>query len=315
MDVPLPWERRLWSGRPTVFLPRVHARGERYVLTDVRLVRVVGPGAGRADELAVSDIGDVHRTQSRAERLLGVSTIEARPRRAGRPSLVLRSVRRGTQLAALLELLSVDSRAHLGGTAIGPALAMMTWEPRVRTASTRAALSSLAASAIALFAVVALLHGTISPIAYPVNDAIVPNGQKKNRVEIVRFMQTRVMPWAREALGPIAGDPARVTCQTCHGPHPESSDWHMPAVAALPRPAVRDAGWENYSGAMDAQMRNAIYGYSAESDKTTKATYMREIVMPGMAQLLGRPSYDFTQPYEFNRSRFTFSCYHCHKVK
>jgi hypothetical protein len=42
---------------------------------------------------------------------------------------------------------------------------------------------------------------------------------------------------------------------------------------------------------------------------------MREVVMPGMAQLLGRPAYDFTQPYAFNRSHFTLGCYHCHQVK
>ena len=312
MDVALPWERRLWSGRPTFFLPRLRARGERYVLTDVRLIRLC---AGRSDELAVGDIGEVHRTQSPVERLLGVSTIEARPRHAQRSSLVLRGVRRGTQLAALIELLSADPGGRLDAGSIHAALAMLTWEPRVRTAGTRGALSALAASAITLFAVVAGLHGTNTPITYPVHDAIYPSGQKNNRAEIVRFMQTSVMPWARVALAPIVGGPAHVTCKTCHGPHPESSDWHMPAVAALPRPALREAGWENYGGVMDAQMRNAIYGYGAESDKLTKAAYMREIVMPGMAQLLGRPAYDFTQPYEFNRSRFTFGCYHCHRVK
>ena len=66
---------------------------------------------------------------------------------------------------------------------------------------------------------------------------------------------------------------------------------------------------------MDAQMRNAIYGYVAESDKQAKAAYMREFVMPGMAQLLHRPAYDFTRPYAFNRSRQAFGCYHCHRVK
>ncbi len=228
---------------------------------------------------------------------------------------MLHGVRRGSQLAALIELLSAEPGARLDDGSIGAAQAIMTWEPRVRTAGARGALSAIVAVTIALFAVVAGVHGTQTPIAYPVRDAIYPNGQKNNRAQIVQFMQTSVMPWAREALGPIAGDPARVTCKTCHGPHPESNDWHMPAVAALPRPAVREAGWENYGGVMDAQMRNAIYGYGAESDKSSRAAYMREVVMPGMAQLLGRPAYDFTQPYEFNRSRFTFGCYHCHKVK
>jgi hypothetical protein len=89
----------------------------------------------------------------------------------------------------------------------------------------------------------------------------------------------------------------------------------MPGVAALPVPDVQDRGWERYSGGMDAQMRNAIYGYAAESDKQAKAAYMREIVMPGIAQLLHRPAYDFAQPYDYNRSRRALGCYHCHKVR
>jgi hypothetical protein len=42
---------------------------------------------------------------------------------------------------------------------------------------------------------------------------------------------------------------------------------------------------------------------------------MREIVMPGMARLLRRPPYDFTRPYDYNRSHLAFGCYHCHRVK
>jgi hypothetical protein len=90
----------------------------------------------------------------------------------------------------------------------------------------------------------------------------------------------------------------------------------MPAVAALPEPDLRQRGWEQYGAdAMDAQMRNAIYGYLAELGKQGKAGYMREVVMPGMARLLRRPAYDFTQPYEYNRTHQAFGCYHCHKVQ
>jgi hypothetical protein len=66
---------------------------------------------------------------------------------------------------------------------------------------------------------------------------------------------------------------------------------------------------------MDAQMRNAIYGYLAESDNQAKAAYMREIVVPGMARLLHRPAYDFTRSYEYNRSQHALGCYHCHQVQ
>jgi serine/threonine protein kinase len=78
---------------------------------------------------------------------------------------------------------------------------------------------------------------------------------------------------------------------------------------------LADRGWETYSASMDAQTRNAIYGYIAEADNQTKAAYMREVVMPGMARLFHRPAYDFTKPYDYNRTRLAFGCYHCHRVK
>jgi hypothetical protein len=127
-------------------------------------------------------------------------------------------------------------------------------------------------------------------------------------------MADEILPWARETLGPLKGGSDKVTCETCHGRRPSTRDWRMPAVAALPQPDVRDRGWEQYGGPMDAQMRNAIYGYLAESGKQAKAAYMREVVLPGMAGLLHRPPYDFTRPYEYNRSRLAFGCYHCHLV-
>ncbi len=89
----------------------------------------------------------------------------------------------------------------------------------------------------------------------------------------------------------------------------------MPAVAALPRPMCAISAGSATAATMDAQMRNAIYGYLAESDKQAKAAYMREVVMPGMARLLHRPAYDFTRPYAENRARNAIGCYHCHRVK
>jgi hypothetical protein len=307
VETPNAFERRLWSGR-------------RYLLTDIRLIST--HGTARA-EIALDDIGDVHRSQSSFQRVLGVSTLDVRPRDARRSGVTLRGVRRGAQLAALIELLAADRQARDdnaadipdGADAARAAHAMMTWEPRLPTAGTREALTAIAVVSVALVAVAAGLHGKSTAIAYSDDDAIYPRGEKRDRAEIVRFMQTTVMPWAREALAPIAGSPARVTCGTCHGLHAELNDWRMPAVAALPSPAVRQAGWETYGGAMDAQMRNAIYGYGAESDKLRRAAYMREIVMPGMARLLHRPAYDFTRGYEYNRSQFAFGCYHCHQVK
>jgi hypothetical protein len=291
------WERRLWKGR-------------RYVLTDFRLV-----ATDLGDEISLDDIGDIHRSQSFLQTLLGLSTLDVRHRNSRRRGVVLRSVRHGAQLAALIELLATDRRARADTDAAAAARATMTWEPRIRTRGAREALTAFAAMFVALVAIAVSLHGRSRAIAYPTDDAIYPKGEKRDRQEIVRFMERTVMPWARVALAPITGSSARVTCGTCHGGQPELSDWRMPAVATLPRPAIREAGWEHYSGVMDAQMRNAIYGYGSASGNVARAAYMREVVMPGMAALLHRPAYDFTRPYEYNREQFAFGCYHCHKVK
>ena len=283
-----PFERRLWSGR-------------RYSVSDLQIVS----GGG---ELALDDVGDVQRTETSLQRVLGLSTIHVHSKHARIPGLVLSNVRRGQQLAALIELVASDPRARVESIA----RETMAWEPRVSTPGTREGLTAIALVLVSLVAVVAGLHGRTPGVTYAADDAIYPGGVKRDHAEIVRFMQADVMPWARKALAPIVGSPDKVTCTTCHGVHAEANAWHMPAVAALPRPVVREAGWENFGGPIDAQMRNAFYGYSAEPDKASKAGYMREVVMPGMARLLHRPAYDFTRTYEYNREQFAFGCYHCH---
>ena len=66
VSIPLPWERLLWSARPTRLLPRLHLRGERYVLTDMRVVRISRTGV---DELATCDIGEVRDLDVLCDRL------------------------------------------------------------------------------------------------------------------------------------------------------------------------------------------------------------------------------------------------------
>jgi hypothetical protein len=298
----MPWERLLWSGR-ALFPPR-----SRYTLTDVRLVCDDG---GRTREIAVHQIEDVHRTRSWIDRRLGTSTLIVQGRGAGPRMLVLRHVRRGAQLAALLELLSTTPRRSLD---LGAVEAALSWEPRAPSAGYADALTGLVVVLGAVFAVTIGMHRTSAAIVYPSDDAVYPRGLKRDVAEIVRFMEAEVMPWARQVLGPLKGGAGRVSCETCHGEDPQSRQWQMPAVAALPEPLVRGRGWERHGGSMDAQARNAIYGYVAESDKQTKAAYMRDRVMPGMARLLHRPAYDFTKTYEYNRTRFAFGCYHCHRV-
>lgn len=302
MEIPLAWERVLWSYRPLL------APGERYVLTDFRLARVAG---ARSAELAIQDVGDVYRERSVLDCLIGASTLVVHPRDARRPPLVLRHMRHGAQLAALLEFLAGDPDASLDANAVRAALA---WEPRT-VARGRRGFAAAAAALVAVFMAAMSLKGTTAGIAYPSDDAIYPRGEKRDRDAIVDFMEAEVLPWARATLGPLKGGADNVSCETCHGENAEARGWQMPAVAALPEPHFRLLGWELYSAGMDSQMRNAIYGYVAESENQSRAAYMREIVMPGMARLLHRPAYDFTKSYEYNRTRLAFGCYHCHMVR
>jgi hypothetical protein len=305
-QVLLPWERMLWSSRPW-HVARL-ASGERYLLTDFRLLHIT---RSTTSELALDDVGEIIRTESPADRVLGTSTIAVHPARGGAP-LTLTSVRRGPQLAALLELLAGDPRAPREADAVRAAL---TWEPRPPSLDLRGALAGFLGVLVAIIAVAVSLHGKTVAVTFAADDALAPNGEKRSEADIINFMQTEVMPWARVTLGRLKGGPDRVTCETCHGAHASDRRWRMPAVAALPQPDVRDRGWEIYKTNIDAQMRNAIYGYLAGSDNQAKAGYMREVVVPGMSRLLHRPSYDFTQSYEYNRSRRALGCYHCHQVQ
>ncbi len=300
------WERRLWSGRPGLVARLAHRDPfASYTLTDVRLTAA---GRGASDDLLLQDIGDVVRVESRLDRLLGTSTLVIQRRRSP-DCFRLRLVRRGTELAALLDLLAGDARQTLSEADVRAALA---WTPN-RAPGPGLALAGLVTVLVSVFAIALTLHGRAATIAYSPDDPIAPNGRKRSRAEIEQFMQADVMPWARATLGPIVGGTDRVTCETCHGPNAEARGWRMPGVAALPQPAVVDGGWEQY-GTMDSQTRNAIYGYNAVEEKLGRARYMRERVLPGMARLLHRPAYDFTQPYEYNREHLAFGCYHCHLV-
>ena len=306
-QVPLPWERLLWSGRPWRAAQR--ASGERYLLTDLRLVRIAGE---TVDEIALGDIADVQRTEAGADRLFGTSTLLVYSRRHPQPPITLTAVRRGHQLAALLELFGSDPAAPREFTAVRAAL---NWEPRTSAFRLSQGFAGAIGVLIAAAALVIGLHGPTAAVVYADDDPIAPGGQKRDQIEIARFMEREVMPWARNTLGRVKGGPDRVTCDTCHGGQPAVRAWRMPGVTALPQPDIRTRGWETYTSAMDGEMRNAIYGYLAESDNQAKATYMREVVLPGIAELLHRPPYDFTRSYEYNRARHAVGCYHCHQVK
>jgi hypothetical protein len=302
MEVPLPWERLLWRGRSWPV-------GPGYALSDFRLVRIDGP---RSAELALHDLREIRTERTLLDRVLGTLTLVVHGRDKRQPPFVLSHIRGGVQLRGIIEILAGDTPAAIDVDTLRAAL---QWSPTPDRRHARRHLVLFGAVMAVMFGVVISVQGKPAPVIYPPDDAVYPGGVKRDTASIVRFMETTVMPWARHELGPIVGGSDRVTCETCHGEAPEEHRWAMPAVSALPKPDVLDRGWERYSSSMDAQMRNAIYGYLAESDNQAHAAYMREHVMPGMARLLHRPPYDFTRTYEYNRTHFAFGCYHCHRVK
>ena len=309
-DFPLAWERLLWSGRPGWF-DRAIRLGERYHLTDFRAV--VRRGDRTIAELALHDLARVDLLQTRSQRLRGTSTVVLHPK-GSQEVVELADIRKGPQLALVLELLAT----HPAGFELNSSIVNDTLGPGApELFEQRRPWIALLIAAVALSALSAIMtahHRPLPPIAYPIDDAIYPNGRKRPRPDIVAFMQNEVMPFARQALGPVIGGSNKVTCFTCHGEDAESRNWQMPAVRALPEPDFRLGGMERYATVVDSQMRNAVYGYLAEDTKQHRAAHMRGVVMPGMAKLLHRPPYDFTQTYSYNRARFAFGCYHCHMV-
>ena len=290
---PLPWERVRWRSR---------CLG----VSDFRVVQF-RRGTPVA-EIAFHDISSIQVVPSLVERITGIGTVAITSARDGDRTIRVRvGGARGT--AHRLNLLVTDAWDTLPSDEVMDMSAFGTW----RLPSTMRLPATLIAPAVVLLTfvfVVIGLSGHEVRVAYGVDDPIRPNGVRRSREDIVAFMEGEVMPWARTALEPVVGS-GRVTCETCHGADAEEKGWRMPAVRALPEPAVREVA---SAAGSDSQMRNALHGYVAEERNLTIAAHMRGVVVPGMAALLRRPAYVFAKTYEYNRARDAFGCYHCHVV-
>jgi hypothetical protein len=291
---PLPWERVRWNRR-------------RLAVSDVRVV-ALRRGAVEA-ELALYDVKSVSVERSSFERLTGFGTVVISPSRHEQTPLRIGGVWSARRVALRLNLLITDLR----GVPLEDGLVGLPMPRSWRIAPATRLQSALVAPAVLLvtLGVIAIgLSGHERPVAYSANDPIRPNGVKRTRAQIVAFMEHEVMPFARNALGPLVGA-EKVRCETCHGEDAEAREWRMPAVQALPEPDVRRMANPD----VDAQVRNALHGYLAEDGNQSIAARMRGVVVPGMAKLLHRPAYDFAQTYDYNRERAAFGCYHCHMVR
>src|SRR5258708_3539862 len=194
------------ANRQSSALGRLLAVVENYpnLKSNEQFNRLIDELASTANRLAVARmhyIAEMQRTESAADRVLGTSTIVAHRSGGGAP-LILTAVRRGGQLAALLELLAGDPRAPREADAVRSALA---WEPRQPALDLRAALAGFVGVLIAIFAVAIGLHGKTAAATYAADDALAPNGEKRSEADIIQFMEADVMPWARATFGRLKG--------------------------------------------------------------------------------------------------------------
>ena len=300
---PLPWERLLWSSPPG-FPTSITRPTTQYALTDFRLA--VRRNHRTIQELALDDIDGVMVTQSWWQRAAGTSTVRVLSRRHLSP-LTLADVPRGPQLVSILQ--SQEVNENLVRSALSPG-ARSTFRLQQRLL-----LGATMALGLAYLGVGLAHPHSLPPVTFAANDPIAPEGHRRPTKDVVAFMERDVMPFARRAFAPLVGGADQVTCKTCHGLDAVDRSWMMPAVRALPEPTLRFAGLETSRLWIDPQIRNAVYGYLAEEDNQPTATYMRHVVMPGMAKLLNRPAYDFARSYEYNQSRAAVGCYHCHLVE
>jgi hypothetical protein len=286
---------------------QVRWRTGRFGLSDFRFVALRRGGV--TQEVALHDISRIDVEPSFLERLTGIGTLIVRSARPGDRDVRIPRVRRAHRQALKLELLVAESRGLPPPDEVTRLPLSSFWSMPVSRRMQAVAVGPV----VLLLTVIGIgigLSGHNVPVNYPADDAIRPGGVRRRQADIVAFMERDVLPWAREALAPVVGR-ENVTCATCHGKHAEGVGWRMPAVQALPEPHVRAMA---EAAGSDAQVRNALHGYLAEGDNQAFAAYMRGVVMPGMAELLRRPAYDFGKSYEYNRSRAAFGCYHCHMV-
>jgi hypothetical protein len=286
---------------------QIRWRTRRFALSDFRFVALQGRAI--VGEIAIHDIDRVDVEPSIVERVTGIGTLVIRSARSGDGKVRLPRIRAARRQALKLDLLIADARGLPPSDDVA-ALPLSSFWSVPGSLRLHAVLAGPVVVLLTLVIIGIGLSGHTVPVDYPDDDAVRPGGVRRPTAEIVAFMEHEVMPWAREALAPVVGR-NRVTCYTCHGPNPETRRWAMPAVRALPEPAVRAIA---QAAGSDSEVRNALHGYLAEGDNQAVAAYMRGAVMPGMAKLLRRPAYEFAQTYEYNRSRAAFGCYHSHQV-
>jgi hypothetical protein len=111
------------------------------------------------------------------------------------------------------------------------------------------------------------------------------------REEREHYMKTVVVPTMKPLFAKWSPDEfGDIRCATCHGASAKDKTFKMPNPK-LPRLPTDEAGWK----ALEAKEPEAV-------------KFMREVVVPTMAQMLGEKPYD-------PATKEVFGCFECHTAK
>ena len=279
-----------------------------YGLTDLRVFASRG---GRVIEIALQDIGDVeHSAIAARPAARHVDPHRARRATPAHPGVVPpRPARRAARRAARAARRGSAGFARRGRRAGGARLGARGRPACARDGRCRGCRCRRRVRGDGRAPVV-----VAGAVAYPPDDAISPGGLKRSDREIVAFMESVVMPWARVALGRIKGGAENVTCETCHGDDARERAWQMPAVAALPEPHFDSS--DGSSMARPWTRRCAMRSTDIWPNRTTRRarpTCARSSCPAWPGCSIARPT--ISRSYEYNRTRAAFGCYHCHRVQ
>ena len=297
--------------RPAVAARRCVA-GERYLLTDFRL-------AARHARRRRRDRARRHRRRftapSRAlDRLLGTSTIAVHPRgrrRAARPrprSAAARSSPRCSSCSPAIRARRATPRRSASALA---------WEPRPPALDLRGALAGFVG---VLIAIVRRRRSACTARRRPSPTRptmrIAPSGEKRSEAEIIAVHGSR-----GDAVGARHASADQGRRRPRHvrdlprraAPRRAAGGCRRSPRCRSPTCATRLGNLPARHGRADAQRDLRLPRRVRQSGKG-RPTCARSSCRAWRACSIG-PPYDFTQPYEYNRSRRALGCYHCHQVQ
>ena len=268
--------------------------------------------ARRVEELALDDVGEVHRTESTADRVLGTSTIVVHPRRRGvrrsswRACAAARSSRRCSSCSPAIR------RRRATPTRSASALA---WEPRAPARrSARGARRRHRHPH-------RHLRRRHRPARQDRRRHLRGRTMRSRRTarsgaapRSSRFMEAEVMPWARATLGRLKG--GRRSRDVRHVPRRGRPRRAAGGCRRSPRCRSPTCGIAAGKPTRPAWTRRCATPSTATSPNPTTRprprTCARSSCRAWRGSSIVRPTISRNR-YEYNRTQHALGCYHCHQ--